>query len=79
MADDLDNGFMDKLGNIERAWKAAGDDVFQPYINAREIPPQTVIDAFAVIYGTSDNGLLRQIARAAQAQGSDFLSNYLPA
>lgn len=79
MDDELGDGFAEKLKWIEDSWKAAGDAVFQPYIDARRQPPEEVLEAFGSVFGASHNEVRRLIAYAARRQGSDFLSDYLPA
>ena len=75
--ENLDQGYIDKLDWIERAWKPALDEIIQPYIDLNREPSDAVLDAFGSILGASHNEVRKLIARRAQASGSTLLSQWV--
>ncbi|VXC96418.1 conserved hypothetical protein [Sphingomonas sp. T1] len=57
--------------------QAALDDIAGAYAAARRRPSNDALDAIGAVIGKSHNEIRRYFARAAKAQGSDFMSEHL--
>lgn len=59
--------------------QAALNDIVGAYAAARRRPSDDALDAIGAVIGKSHNEIRRYVARAAKAQGSNFMSEHLPA
>lgn len=68
---------------LDRIWasfnQAALDDIAGAYAAARRRPSNDALSAIGAVIGKSGNEISRYVARAAKAQGSEFMSEHLPA